>query len=235
MLFRASALCMAASLISLPLAAALPTTTSIADRANSGLSLSSRDDTQCDAGKAFYVCKLNNFRGCCSVDPCALQDGCPDKSNDEGDEPTHGACSQKGEKTRLFQPRMQTLILPDTDHPIVEQNFHLSKSNTTERQQIASWTLPAEAKDCSVGWSIPEERNFSAGHSARVTVLDNDDGERLGSADFSFWPETPGPRANLVAAVDCKENLALHLSMVLNDQVFLEQNEETGWWVEYSC
>ncbi|PLB51391.1 hypothetical protein P170DRAFT_436405 [Aspergillus steynii IBT 23096] len=231
MLFRASALCMA--LISLPLAAALPTTTTDHSR----MSLSSRDDTQCEAGKAFYVCNLNNFRGCCSVDPCALQDGCPDKpDNDDGDtKPTPGSCPKKGEKTRLFQPQMQTLILPDTDKPIPAQNFDLIKSNTTERQQIASWALPAEAKDCSVGWSIPEKRNFSAGHTARVSVHDNDDNERLGGADFSFWPETPGPRSNLVAAVDCKESVSLRLAMELNDQVFLEQNEETGWWVEYSC
>ncbi|KAI9038989.1 uncharacterized protein KD926_010091 [Aspergillus affinis] len=228
MLFRTSALCMAASLIGVPLAAALPTT------ASSGLALSSRDDTQCEAGTAFYACKLNNFRGCCSVDPCALQDGCPDQT-DDGSQPPLGSCPAKGEKTRLFQPQMQTLILPDTDHPKPAENFDLIKSNTTERQQIASWTLPSEAKDCSVGWSIPEERNFSAGHTARVTVFENEDNERLGSADFSFWPETPGPRSNLVAAVDCKENLSLRLAMVLNDQVFLEQNEETGWWVEYSC
>ncbi|KAF0330481.1 hypothetical protein GQ607_002360 [Colletotrichum asianum] len=33
--------------------------------------------TACPGGSAFYVCSSNNFRGCCSQDPCALP-SCPD-------------------------------------------------------------------------------------------------------------------------------------------------------------
>jgi len=34
-------------------------------------------DGTCNAGKVFYNCQINSFRGCCSVDPCALP-ACPD-------------------------------------------------------------------------------------------------------------------------------------------------------------
>ncbi|KAK0103215.1 hypothetical protein ONS95_005249 [Cadophora gregata] len=37
-------------------------------------------DGTCDAGKVFYNCQVNSFRGCCSVDPCALP-ACPDASS----------------------------------------------------------------------------------------------------------------------------------------------------------
>lgn len=48
--------------------------------------LFARQSTDCSSG-AFYRCSLNNFAGCCSVDPCAMEDGCPDdEDEDEEDE-----------------------------------------------------------------------------------------------------------------------------------------------------
>ncbi|CAI4216366.1 unnamed protein product [Parascedosporium putredinis] len=38
-----------------------------------------RQSTDCTSGSNFYRCALNNFAGCCTVDPCALTSGCPDK------------------------------------------------------------------------------------------------------------------------------------------------------------
>lgn len=35
-------------------------------------------DNSCQIGTLFYVCQLNGFYGCCSVDPCSNTDGCPD-------------------------------------------------------------------------------------------------------------------------------------------------------------
>lgn len=49
--------------------------------------LFARQSTDCSSG-AFYRCALNDFAGCCSVDPCALDDGCPDDENEpDEDEP----------------------------------------------------------------------------------------------------------------------------------------------------
>lgn len=41
------------------------------------MSLQKQDaDSECPQGSLFYVCHMNKFRGCCSVDPCALAEGC---------------------------------------------------------------------------------------------------------------------------------------------------------------
>ncbi|PLB47656.1 hypothetical protein P170DRAFT_437438 [Aspergillus steynii IBT 23096] len=246
MLFRAPVLCMAASLLSAPLAAALPTT----ERST----LTARDDTQCDVNTNFYVCHINNFRGCCSVDPCALKDGCPDNkddssdddnsksgsdddndddsSDDETEEPA--SCPSSGKTTKLFQPHMETLFVKPAGASISTPNLNISKSNTSEWQQTISWKLPSAAKDCKLGWDIPEERNFKSGNNSRVAVYDGD--TKITSADFAFWPDTPGARSSPVGGVDCKEDLEFRLELVYNGEyVFLEQNEETGWWVEFSC
>ncbi|KAH8424870.1 uncharacterized protein LDX57_002614 [Aspergillus melleus] len=301
MLFRASLVCMVASLVCAPLATALPT-----ERARSDMALTARDDTQCPAGKAFYVCALNNFRGCCSVDPCALKEGCPDKTGgttpppvscpetgttnppgvsctDPGtknpekpkdttknetkppsnscpapetdtnpnppkkptDEPTdkpstspkkNPTCPPSGKKTKLFQPLTQTLI-PNSS-PVPTTNFNVSKTATTDQQQLISWKLPATAKSCIIGWAVPLKRNFKAGGNASVDVYvgsDKNNNKRVGNANFAFWPERDEARSNLVAVVECKEDMLFRLKMEHEDSVFLEQNEETGWWVEYEC
>lgn len=270
MLFRAPVLLMAAGL--LHLATALPT-----EQPHSDSTLAPRDSTYCEVNKAFYVCKAKNFRGCCSVDPCTLEGVCPDKarnknpnqdnsnsnsnSNDNDNkkpDPASGTCKPKpkpstpscppgGQKRKLFLPKMQTLVAGSP--PISTPNFNLSKSDSGETQQRMAWQLPAKAKDCTIGWSVPAERNFKAGRNSLVNVYyakDNDskapfyansaeDKKALGNANFAFWPETPGKRTNVVSAVQCKEDLAFRLQMVHKDQVFIEQNGETGWWVEYTC
>lgn len=43
--------------------------------------------TDCVDGFAFYVCSHNNFRGCCSTDPCALSN-CPDVAISSSMSPT---------------------------------------------------------------------------------------------------------------------------------------------------
>ncbi|KAK1147893.1 hypothetical protein N8T08_000408 [Aspergillus melleus] len=264
MLFRASLVCMVASLVCAPLATALPT-----ERARSDMTLTARDDTQCPAGKAFYVCALNNFRGCCSVDPCALKEGCPDykggdstknetkppnnscpapetdtnpktpkKPTDEPTSPPKKAptCPPSGKKTKLFQPLTQTLI-PNSS-PVTTSNFNVSKTATTDQQQLISWKLPATAKSCIIGWAVPLKRNFKAGVNALVNVYvgsDKNNNKRVGNANFAFWPERDEARSNLVAVVECKEDMLFRLKMEHEDSVFLEQNGETGWWVEYEC
>lgn len=41
-----------------------------------------RQANKCPLGGAFYRCSVSNFSGCCSVDPCALRDGCPDDAEE---------------------------------------------------------------------------------------------------------------------------------------------------------
>lgn len=43
-------------------------------------------DTECPENTRFYVCALNNYRGCCSTDPCNSAHGCvryPGPSSDD--------------------------------------------------------------------------------------------------------------------------------------------------------
>ncbi|KAI9040747.1 uncharacterized protein KD926_007689 [Aspergillus affinis] len=264
MLFRTSLLCIAASLVCAPLAAALPT------EARSDMTLTPRDGTQCAAGTKFYVCSLNDFRGCCSVDPCALKEGCPDNKNGDnkpkkpGNNPPINACPAPntdskpkpdisspppkeapscpppGKKAKIFQPHTETLL--EGSSPIPTSNLNVSKTSTTDQQQTIHWTLPANAKACVIGWSIPEQekrKNFQAGSKSSVNVYagaDKNNNKKLGDGNFAFWPEKPAARTNLVAVVECKEDMLFRLQMAHEDaSVFLEQNAETGWWVEYEC
>ncbi|KAE8155353.1 hypothetical protein BDV25DRAFT_146515 [Aspergillus avenaceus] len=204
----------AAALALFSLTTALPTTPT---------SLLTRDDTQCETGKAYYVCNLNDFRGCCSVDPCALEDGCPDQNNDE---PT---C--KDGKAKLFQPQMQTII--EGADPISTPNFNVSNTADTKWEQTMTFKLPADAKSCSINWAVPADRNFQAGQNAVVRAYQ--DGKSIGSGDFTGWPDVEGPHSHTVGPAECKETLELRLALDKESHVFLEQGAETGWYVQYDC
>ncbi|RAH46647.1 uncharacterized protein BO95DRAFT_100108 [Aspergillus brunneoviolaceus CBS 621.78] len=222
------------------LSVALPTTDT-----NVLPSLSPRDDTQCGAGTTFYACYLNHFRGCCSVDPCALEAGCPDNPANNNHhhhysystENTQISCPASG--TQVFQPQME-LIFPTEPaaSPFPTPDLNLSRSATTQWDQLMTFTLPTEARHCTLGWTIPARRNFTAGSNALVRVLENvapGNITRIGAADFSYWPQTPGPHEALVGTMDCKEQLQFHLTLEHRDAVYMAQDAQTGWWVRYTC
>ncbi|PYH40794.1 uncharacterized protein BP01DRAFT_360940 [Aspergillus saccharolyticus JOP 1030-1] len=117
-------------------------------------------------------------------------------------------------------------------------DLNLSRSATTQWDQLMTFTLPTEARQCTLGWTIPARRNFTAGSNALVRVLEliaPGNITRIGAAEFSFWPDTPGPHEALVGTTDCKETMQFHLTLEHRDAVFMAQNEETGWWVRYTC
>ncbi|RAH81293.1 hypothetical protein BO86DRAFT_456509 [Aspergillus japonicus CBS 114.51] len=203
--------------------------------------LSPRDDTQCIAGTTFYACYLNHFRGCCSVDPCALEAGCPDNNPNPNNNQQHHhqqvTCPVSG--TQVFQPQMEMIFPTEpTTSPIPTPDLNLSRSATTQWNQLMTFTLPSEARQCTLGWTIPARRNFTAGSNALVRVLENvapGNITRIGAADFSYWPQTPGPHEALVGTLDCKEQLQFHLTLEHRDAVFMAQDAQTGWWVRYTC
>ncbi|KAB8207223.1 hypothetical protein P875_00095244 [Aspergillus parasiticus SU-1] len=201
----------------LSLTTALPTTSYSSP-------LTTRDDTQCPTGKAFYVCNKNNFRGCCSVDPCDLDAGCPDN-----DTPT---CTP-GE---IYQPTMQTYLLPSSD-PVSTPNLNVSKSTTAEWDQTMTFSVPQGAKTCTLMWGVPAERNFKAGQNALVRVWQGDkaEGESIGAADFTNWPGVDGPHTHTVGTVQCAEEIVLRSRLDKDSEVFLEQGAETGWYIDYKC
>ncbi|KAB8259371.1 hypothetical protein BDV32DRAFT_124439 [Aspergillus pseudonomiae] len=205
----------------LTLTTALPTT--------SYSSLTTRDDGQCPTGKAYYVCYKNKFRGCCSIDPCDLDTGCPD---DKPTDPTPPTCTPG----QIYQPKMQTYISSSGD-PISTPNLNVSNTATAKWDQTMTFSLPKGAKSCSLNWGVPAERNFKAGNNALVRVWkgDNFEGDSVGAADFTNWPGVDGPHTHTVGSVDCAEELVFRAKLVKESEVFLEQNAETGWYVDYKC
>lgn len=248
MIFTKSTISVALSLLSLT--NAMPTAKSS--------TLTTRDDTQCKAGTSFYNCYKNNFRGCCSVDPCNLAAGCPVQTSVPTSAPTSAPTSVptpdptpqtpvcKGGKAQVYQPKMQSI--QDGGEPVSASNLDLYKSTTEERYQTMTFTLPAGAKSCEVKWGIPAERNFTVGNRGVVDVWQGTDTDKksIGAADFANWPAFQGPRLNNVGSAECQEKIELTTKLAATSKelekekgqethVFLEQNEETGWFIEYQC
>ncbi|KAE8374694.1 hypothetical protein BDV26DRAFT_269483 [Aspergillus bertholletiae] len=204
----------------LTLTTALPTTSYSSP-------LTTRDDGQCPTGKNYYVCYLNNFRGCCSVDPCALEAGCPDTT-----EPSPPTCTPG----QVYQPKMETYISPSST-PVDTPNLNVSKSAATEWDQTMTFSVPQGAKSCTVMWGVPAERNFKAGNNALVRVWKGEaaNGDSVGAADFTNWPGVAGAHTHTVGAVDCAEQMVFRTRLEKDSEVFLEQGAETGWYIDYEC
>ncbi|KAF5861288.1 hypothetical protein ETB97_000404 [Aspergillus alliaceus] len=209
----------------LTLTTALPTT------------LTTRDDTQCKPGTAFYVCQINNFRGCCSIDPCALESGCPDTTPTPSPSPTPSPTpSCPAGKSEIYLPKMQT-YLSGSENPVSEQNINLTKSADKEWSQTMTFSVPSGAKSCTLMWGVPEERNFKAGDNALVRVWQGAkaEGDSIGAADFTNWPGVSGAHEHTVGLAECKEEMVFRARLEKESEVFLEQDGETGWYLHYEC
>ncbi|KAL1954229.1 hypothetical protein VTO42DRAFT_1509 [Malbranchea cinnamomea] len=215
---------------------ALTVTTTALPAPNRAPTLTVRNDDQCPPNTNFYICQLNNFRGCCSVDPCALSEGCPDKQA-----PPTPTCGPDG-KFRFYAPEMRTINIPPTDgNQAPTADFAISKSGDSNRtDQIMTFKLPKEAasKTCHIGWSVPTQREFVVKGNGLTGVREVNGtipGKRIGGADFTFWPDMDGAHTHNVALTPCRETLSLYLALDYDGEVFLEQDHETGWYVDYDC
>ncbi|KAH9212058.1 hypothetical protein DL95DRAFT_391908, partial [Leptodontidium sp. 2 PMI_412] len=63
-------------------------------------------DGTCNAGKVYYACQINSFKGCCSVDPCALP-ACPDTDSSSTTAPVSKSTSQP-------TPRQTLISIPNS-------------------------------------------------------------------------------------------------------------------------
>lgn len=191
--------------------------------------MTTRDDTQCAPGTAFYVCQLNNFRGCCSVDPCALTTGCPDTQP--------GTCGEEG-KHQVYNPGMR-IVGKDGPQP---NDFDVSKTDNSIQEQNMYFSLPPSAKNCYLKWSVPaaDEREFTVKESGLISVFvvdaNGNAGEDIGGADFTNWDKDPkAQEGHLVGSFDCQAEATFLLQPDNIGEVFLAQNDHTGWFVEYEC
>ncbi|KAE8356871.1 hypothetical protein BDV28DRAFT_144784 [Aspergillus coremiiformis] len=201
----------------LSLTTALPTTTG--------------DDTHCAPGTTFYHCKTNNFRGCCTIDPCALP-SCPSQTA-PSILPTPPTCPGT---VQIYQPKTQT-HLSGSGSTISTPNFNLTKSPTREWTQTITFSVPKSATECALRWSVPAKRTFQAGDNAVVHVSQGHPatGREIGTADFTNWPGVDGPHKHSVAKVDCMPEMVFGLRLAAESEIFLAQDGQTGWFVEYSC
>lgn len=199
--------------------------------------LTVRDDDRCAPDTNFYVCYLNNFRGCCSVDPCAMEDGCPDDKPDDKSPPA--PTCEKG-KAKIYAPEMTSIDRSGTSEPGPTSDIHVINSSEKTIVQTVSFVLPSAAvgKSCGLNWSVPAEREFTVDGNGLMDikqVITPNELVEIGAADFTNWPQVKGPHSHTGGFTDCEENLTFEVELREEGEVFLAQNEETGWYIEYEC
>lgn len=244
------------------------TSTIIAASAFFGLSLAhptselvaEREWKDCSAGTSYYVCANNGFKGCCTVDPCALP-ACPSsdyKSPPINPNTTAPICAPGVHK--LYSTSLHTIQPAKPDEEIFSSkngplNYFISNSGPGEEsatsEQVAIFSgIPASAKKCQINWSVAAERTFTVSGNGLTDVCTLKSpipekityntvqaavGVKVGSADFTNWPQSVGVQNHLVGSVDCSSDLALKLAIVNVGEVLLTPTPDTGFYVEYEC
>ncbi|RMJ20089.1 hypothetical protein BHE90_008930 [Fusarium euwallaceae] len=137
--------------------------------------------------------------------------------------------------------------------------FHLETyNNASQVEQVVVFKgIPANAKDCSVGWDQGERisrtfivkggdalagvRQLSGFPEGAVTynsVQPFDNAEKdVGGADFTNWDDL-APQGHLTGGIDCAETLYLKVALRNpdgNTKVFLGQDDTNGLHITYSC
>lgn len=136
-------------------------------------------------------------------------------------------------------------------------NVMKGSSSGSEQQQVARWQgIPTTATTCTIGWAMTADRAFSVYDNGLVrfqqmlglpdpnvtvdTIKDyeNPNG-KTGSMDFTFWPETTGPRFSIGGPVDCGSQVVVKLWKDVidggNGSVTMEQNAANGLFLSYNC
>ncbi|PKS11612.1 hypothetical protein jhhlp_001762 [Lomentospora prolificans] len=202
---------------------------------------------ECNAGTSYYQC--GNYKGCYATDPCVLP---PSPST-----PTEGQCT--GTATTVI-PEVLYNIYPEHGDLAANEvsGAHLeSYDDASQVEQVVVFRgIPAEAKECKFGWRQGEriERSFviTGEHGlAKVKQLPglpedditfnsvksfDDAAKEIGAVDFTNW-HTLGPFIHPTGNIDCAETVYIKLNLKDgegNTQVFLEQNDENGFYVSYS-
>lgn len=128
-------------------------------------------------------------------------------------------------------------------------------------QVIVFRGLPKKAKSCTLGWSQADrtDRIFLVdGESALVKVrplsgfpartkpvtyaavkhFDDPSDEKELHPDFTFWDANDDAAPHIAGQVDCAEEMYFRVSLedpTVNSHVYLNSNEENGFWLEFSC
>lgn len=163
---------------------------------------------------------------------------------------------------KLFLPELHDIYIYQNVAPFPSGatntlNIMKGSFSGSEQQQVARWTdIPSTATTCTIGWAMTAERAFSvydnglvrfdqmSGLPASNITVDTIRefevaGAKTGQMDFTFWPETRGPRVSVGGPVDCSAEIVVKLSKDVidggNGSVTLEQNSANGLFVSYNC
>ncbi|KAM0250186.1 hypothetical protein ACHAQJ_008729 [Trichoderma viride] len=140
--------------------------------------LAAREEADCSPGTTFYSCDVNRFRGCCSMDPCALS-SCPDpfgslkdpKDGDKGDDNSKSSTSKSDEATPT----------PTDDNQSQEAELTTSPQPTTTTKGSAAIT------DSGITHTIP---NNSIVTITRHTTITTGRSSTTTSASVDLIPTT---------------------------------------------
>ncbi|CEI62141.1 hypothetical protein FVEN_g10354 [Fusarium venenatum] len=173
--------------------------------------------------------------------------------------PRASECPSTG-KARL-QPSALYNVFPSAPNVAKKTSgFHVETyNNASQVEQLLVFNdVPADAKDCSIGWAQGErpERIFIVKGGDALTEVKQLSGfpdtksvtyetakefdtadETAGAADFTNWDDLPA-QGHIIGAIDCKSSIYLKAALRNpdgNTKVYLEQNSKNGLYIEYSC
>ncbi|KAI6080961.1 hypothetical protein F4821DRAFT_250384 [Hypoxylon rubiginosum] len=166
--------------------------------------------TDCDAGEYFYSC-ANGYRGCFSMDPCALPPvgSTPTTTTSATTSATAIAavCPTGTASAKIWQPTMYNLYPSEPDRaeaPVSHLEVSHKSATDPAVEQVAVFSgIPASAKSCTLGWAqgAAAERVFKVENSGLVSTLQltgfPSDVSKVSSASVAAYEPTDAVKAGL--------------------------------------
>ncbi|KAK7409403.1 hypothetical protein QQX98_008412 [Neonectria punicea] len=169
-------------------------------------------------------------------------------------------CPAPGEQARHAPSNLYNIFPKAPDVAKDSLGFHLETyQNASRVEQVLVFTgIPANAKSCSVGWDqgdrtervfivkggdaltgvkqlsgFPDNNKVTYNTIKPFDTAEND----LGGADFTNWDDLE-PQGHTVGAIDCTDSIYLKAALRNpngNTKVFLNQDDDNGVYISYTC
>ncbi|KAI0121769.1 hypothetical protein BJ170DRAFT_688002 [Xylariales sp. AK1849] len=225
----------------LAMSSALPTT---AEPSN----LQTRVGKDCAAGTSYFKCFT--YDGCFASDPCTTP-------------PTTQSTCTNGTTTK-DQRDMYVVVPSDPDSVTPAVEYFQVISGDMDINQVGIFTgIPADAKKCSLHWKQggPDERVFKVTGNGLVSATQVDNLSTCGGVswsevqsakviskeagpDFTYWDQREFAAATHGSwDLTCAETIYMKFETLKGAgqdvkeyrNVYLEQDDKNGWYIEYTC
>ena len=174
--------------------------------------------------------------------------------------PVNETCAQG--QYKIYQPKMYNYYPADPDFAeIPTDNIQLTQvhNGSLGRLQVAVYpSVPPSAKNCLLNWAVGNDSDTFVSSNpgiADITILhdplpanitwntmSNLWSEKIGEAEFDEWTSIERPNDHIVGGFNCSataSNGVLAFTMGINGtgdgDVYLTQNSNSGWYIEYEC